>query len=80
MMVDKDYPKIVGVKQTVKEMNSDNIKYVCVAKDADPKIIRPVIEKAEKQGLEILYFETMIQLGKTCDIDVGAAAALFLNK
>jgi large subunit ribosomal protein L7A len=80
MLVDNDCPKVVGVKQTLKKMDQETCKFVCIAKDAELKVIEPIIQKAESLRIQVVYINSMIELGKLCDIDVGAAAALFLNK
>ena len=80
IMVGIDCLKVIGVKQTLKKINCRNVQYVCVAKDANPEIVKPVIEKCNILGLQLKILETMNELGKVCDIDVGAAAALFLEK
>jgi large subunit ribosomal protein L7A len=80
MVVDNDCPKIVGIKQTLKKMNKETCKFVCIAKDAELKVIEPIIEKAQSLKIQIVYINSMIELGKLCDIDVGAAAALFLKE
>lgn len=80
MVVDNDCPKVVGIKQTLKKMDEQTCKFVCIAKDAESKVIEPIVQKAESLRIQVVYINSMIELGKLCDIDVGAAAALFLNK
>lgn len=71
--------KVVGIKQTIKTIKNGNGKIVYIAKDADNKLINTVEELAIDHSLEIVYVETMKELGKLCGIDVGAASALVLE-
>lgn len=80
MLGETECPKVVGVKQTLKMMSNDiNCKFVYIAKNAEKKVVQPVIDLAESKSFEIVYIDTMKELGKICDIDVGAAAALVLK-
>lgn len=76
----ENYKKVVGVKQTLKHLNDENCICLCIANDAEKKIVQQLIDKALDLSVEIKFIETMAELGKICDIDVGAAAALFLKK
>lgn len=67
--------KVVGVKQTLKTIKSGMANKVYVAKDADSKVISPVVEAARENELEVIYFDSMDELGNFCSIDVGAATA-----
>lgn len=71
--------KTVGIKQTAKAVAADKASVVFIAKDADPKITENVIEQCRLKSIEIVYVESMKQLGKACGIDVGAAAAALLK-
>lgn len=71
--------KVVGVKQTVKAINNGEGKVVYIAKDADNKLILTVESLAVQFSLELIYVNTMKELGKLCGIDVGAATAVILN-
>ncbi|MFL0248483.1 ribosomal L7Ae/L30e/S12e/Gadd45 family protein [Candidatus Clostridium stratigraminis] len=71
--------KVVGIKQSIKVMKNNEAKAVYVAKDADSRLIVPVINLAQEISLEINYVDTMKNLGKLCGIDVGAATAVLLK-
>lgn len=71
--------KIVGFKQTIKAIKNGTAVIVYVSKDADNKIVDPIVEASKECGLEVIYFETMNELGRFCEIDVGAAAACMLK-
>jgi large subunit ribosomal protein L7A len=71
--------KVVGIKQSIKAIKSDEAKSVYVAQDADAKLVEPVIKLANENSLEVNYVNTMKDLGKLCGIDVGAAMAVLLK-
>jgi len=70
--------KVVGIKQTVKALKSNQGKVLYVAKDADNKLIEPIIELAKSNSLQVVFVDTMKELGNLCSIDVSAATALIL--
>ena len=68
-------PFKVGTKQTLKALEQDKAVEVFVARDADPKVVAKVIQLCRLKGIRVNYVDTMAALGKTCGIEVGAAAA-----
>lgn len=72
--------KVVGIKQSIKAIKSSEGKTVYLAKDADAKLIQQVAKLAEENSLEVIYTNTMKELGKLCGIEVGAAAAVLLKE
>ncbi|MFA9397132.1 MAG: ribosomal L7Ae/L30e/S12e/Gadd45 family protein [Clostridiaceae bacterium] len=69
----------VGIKQTLKLIEKGEGKFVYIAKDADKKLVGPVIKLAEDKAVEIIYVDTTKELGVLCGIDVGSAAAIILD-
>lgn len=70
--------KTVGIKQSMKAVESGSVIVVFIAKDSDERVIAPIKEICSKKSVEIVYVDTMKQLGKYCGIEVGAAAACLL--
>lgn len=68
--------KVIGVKQTTKAIKNGEGKIVYVANNADTEIIRNIEILCKEFSLQIVYVDTMKDLGKLCGIDVGAATAL----
>ncbi|APF25851.1 RNA 2'-O ribose methyltransferase substrate binding family protein [Clostridium sporogenes] len=71
--------KVVGVKQTVKALKNNTVKTLYVSKDADESLIKPLIELAEENSIDIINVDTMKELGRLCGIDVSAAIAALLK-
>ena len=67
--------KVIGAKQTLKAINNGTATIVYVAEDADQKVTKPIVEASLQKKLELVYISTIRELGKMCDIDVGAATA-----
>lgn len=70
-----NHPIIVGTKQLKKALNRGGVRRVFLARDADPAIIEPLEALCKQQGAEYIWVGRMIDLGRACGIDVGAAAA-----
>jgi len=71
--------KVVGVKQTLKALKNDQGTVLYIAKDADTNITEPILKLAKVNSLQIIFVDTMKELGNLCDIDVASAAALLLE-
>lgn len=67
--------KLVGVKQTAKALEKGGLRVVFIARDAEERVVRPLVQVCEQFGVPVVYVETMGALGKACGIEVGAAAA-----
>lgn len=71
--------KVVGIKQSVKVIKTGEVKTVYIAKDAEDKITEPIINLSIDNSLEIVYVESMKELGRMCGIEVGSAVAVVLK-
>lgn len=66
---------IVGTKQLRKALNRGGVRWVYLALDADPAITAPLEEICLQLGVPCAWVRSMLDLGRACGIDVGAAAA-----
>lgn len=71
--------KVVGIKQTLKALKNSKGKVLYIAKDADSNITEPILQIAKANSLQIIFVDTMKELGNLCDIDVASATALLLE-
>lgn len=69
----------IGTKQALKALNNNAAHAVYIARDAEEHVTRQLVELATEKNIEIIYVETMKQLGKACKIDVGAATAVIVK-
>lgn len=75
----KTEKKVVGIKQTKRNISDGNVKAVFVAMDADPMIINPIINECNKKKIEIIRIESSSILGKACSIDINCAVSAILK-
>ena len=64
--------RVVGAKQTRRALKDGRAKRVYMAKDADPRLLQPLVQEAVRQRVPIIQVDTMRQLGEACGISVGA--------
>ena len=74
----RTHQKIGGMKQLRKALLRGGVARVYLAQDADPAVTMPLCELAQNGGVEIIWVGKMHDLGRACNIDVGAAAAATL--
>ena len=74
----RNHQKIVGMKQLKKQLLRGGVSRVYLAQDADPAITMPLAELAKAHGTPVFWIGSMHDLGRACNIDVGAAAAATL--
>lgn len=67
--------RVVGAKQTLKALEKGMARKVFIAKDADEKVVRPVIYLCDEHHIRPHYVNSMYELGKLCGIKVKAAVA-----
>jgi large subunit ribosomal protein L7A len=72
--------RTIGSNQTTKALQQLIATYVYVAKDADTRVVQPIVSLAEDKGVSIEWVDTMKQLGKACGIEVGAATAAIIEE
>ncbi|KMK74858.1 50S ribosomal protein L7ae-like protein [Alkalihalobacillus pseudalcaliphilus] len=64
---------VIGTKQTLRSLDSNEVKEVYIAKDAEYRVIHKVEASSRDKGIPIHYVDSMKMLGKACNIEVGAA-------
>ena len=72
--------KIVGIKQLRKALKEGTAEKVFVAMDADPAMTEPIMETCRTGNVPFEQVKTMQELGKACEIEVGAAVAALLRE
>ncbi len=71
--------RTIGTNQTTKALQQGQAEVVYVAKDAEHRVTAPIVSLANQRGLNVVWVDTMKQLGKACGIEVGAAAAAVIK-
>ena len=67
--------RIVGLKQVLKGLHRDMFSKIYIASDVDEVIRQKVIAACLLKGTGYQDDLSMLELGKACEIDVGAATA-----
>ncbi|KYZ77691.1 50S ribosomal protein L7ae [Anaerosporomusa subterranea] len=75
----KNAKKVVGAKQTVKAVEKGLAAIVYLANDADQRLLLPVTEVCIREKIAVDNSLSMLELGKACGIEVGAAAVACLK-
>lgn len=65
----------VGARQLKKALMAGKAKQVFLAEDADPAITEPIAALCRQHEAEAFWVQMMVDLGRACGIEVGAAAA-----
>ena len=71
--------KTVGYKQTLKRIEKGVAQKVYIARDAEEKILRPIVELCQAMGIPIVEVDSMAELGKASGIQVDCAVAAVLK-
>ena len=50
-----------------------------IADDADDRVLSPLKELCGAKNIEMIFGSTMAELGKSCNIEVGAAAVALIK-
>jgi large subunit ribosomal protein L7A len=72
--------RTIGTNQTAKALQQDAVKQLFVARDAESRIVAPLVAVANERGVVVEWIESMKILGKACGIEVGAATAAILEE
>jgi large subunit ribosomal protein L7A len=67
--------KTIGLKQTLRLVETDAATCVYIARDADERVVGKLRDMCVLKGVEVIPAESMKLLGKACGIEVGAAVA-----
>ncbi|HOB20359.1 MAG TPA: ribosomal L7Ae/L30e/S12e/Gadd45 family protein [Candidatus Atribacteria bacterium] len=71
--------KTVGMKQTIKAVQSGSAEVVFLARDVDDHLASRITEACKTAGVEIILVDSMAELGEACGIQVGASTAAIVK-
>ncbi len=75
----KKVAKVIGIKQSMKAVEKDQVVSVYIAEDADARMVLPLQQVCLARKIPVVNGNTMEELGEACGIDVGAAAIAILK-
>ena len=70
---------VIGKKQTLRALSRDEAKLVYLSKDADLHVTKPIADVCKEKNIEVIYYDSMKELGESVGISVNAAAAAVLK-
>ncbi len=70
---------VIGKKQTLRALSRDEAQLVYISKDADLHVTKEITDVCKTKNIEIIYYNTMKELGASVGISVNAAAAAVLK-
>lgn len=70
---------VIGKKQTLRALSRDEAKLVYLSKDADLHVTKTIADVCKEKSIEIIYYDSMKELGASVGISVNAAAAAVLK-
>lgn len=71
--------RVVGTKQAMKALEQGKALVVFLARDAEAHISKPVADLCRQNNVELVFVDSMQELGQSCGIQVGAASAAILR-
>lgn len=71
--------KVIGIKQSTRAVEDGLARCAFIAADSADTVRLPFLSLCKSKGIEVIEVESMEQLGKACDIDVGSAVAVILK-
>lgn len=76
----KEAKKVIGAKQVMKAVDKGLAVRIYVAQDADRRMTEPLVLLCQDKHIAVEYALSMSELGKSCGIEVGAAAVAVLKE
>lgn len=70
---------VIGKKQTLRALLKNEAEKIYISKDADLHVTKNITDICKEKNIEIIYFDTMKELGESVGISVNAAAAAVLK-
>lgn len=67
--------KSVGAKETLRSVEKHQCKAVFIAKDANAKVLKSLVDACKFNGVDVYEVQSMQYLGECCGIKVAAASA-----
>lgn len=71
--------KVIGIKQSTRAIEKGEAKIAFIARDVDQSMMIDFKRLCDEHGIEVVFVDSMKQLGKICSIEVGAATAVILK-
>ncbi len=74
------YKKKIGLKECRKAIEAGKVAKAFIAQDADQNLLESFVNLCKDKSVEIIYMDSMKNLGKACGIDVGASTVVLIKE
>lgn len=71
--------RLPGVRSAERAVQNGLCTAVCVAKDAEERVVRNLLRLCQEKGIPVTFFDSMKELGEFSSLRVGAAACAILK-
>ncbi|AQS57957.1 ribosomal L7Ae/L30e/S12e/Gadd45 family protein [Desulforamulus ferrireducens] len=71
--------KTIGAKQTAKAVERQQAKQVFWAADAEARVVDPILRNCSSKNIPTIKVDSMKELGRACNIEVGCAIAAIIE-
>lgn len=75
----KKKERVAGAKAAYKAVMQGLAARVYVARDAEERVVKDLLEACRDRGVEVVYVDSMRELGEFCGLRVGASACAILR-
>lgn len=68
-----------GLKQSMRALEAGQVKKVFIAADADPSLLKSLLQLAAQKDIPVEEVASMKELGAAASIEVGSAVCVLLS-
>jgi len=72
--------KVAGARATQRALAKNLVRKVYVARDADEKVVKGVLSLCKEKNIQVIYVNSMKELGEYCGLRVGASVCAILKE
>lgn len=76
----KDIPKVIGLKQSLKQIKKGNVSKVVLAEDTDENIKKDIQIACENAKVPVIYCKSKVVLGEESGIERSAAVVALIKE
>lgn len=78
--VKRQRQRTVGVSTTVRALQKGTVSEVFLARDADRRVINPIVSICREQGVKMNWVDCRDALGKACGLPISTSSVGFLRE
>ena len=71
--------RVIGIRQSTRAVSNNSALHAFIAHDADENVKTPFLALCTKKKVNITWVDSMTNLGRACNIKLGASVAVILK-